>query len=387
MVLSSDKELQIIEETNSHLLTAPAYSPDGKRLCYLRIPLPSREDDERVKAFMVGRNKQYEEMTKARPEGKWVSWVEAGSPKQPPSEPSTFGSAMLPELKPLALLVEQHTPGGTLLPAELVVRDTETTEEITTLEVVIPLSDEDRPFSRIYWQTRPQYGPGGEWVYFQLQGFVISVNPSTGERRLWGVSQLTSLPLSPNGKTMAVFLGNTLGFIRTDGNKTVYLRLLNKPTLIGGQAWVDDDTLAVLGDGNNNQVPLDLFHSDGSLLQSRTLPLVGQGSSADSGELAIAPDGKHMAVSFWKHVHFLTTAGQVLGSWQHENDLLVRPSYAPDSRSLAFKYMNDEERRATAIVFFTLDGKELSRVPIPAADLEALRTTSQPAPETAEQSK
>ncbi len=382
MVLSRNKELRIIEETGSHLLTAPAYSPDGKRLCYLRIPLPSHEDDERVKAFMDGRNKQYEEMAKARPEGKWVSWVEAGSSKQPPSEPSTFRSSMLPKLKPLALLAEHHTPGGTLLPAELVVRDTETNEEVTTLDVVLPISDKGDLFFSRYGLTQPQYGPDGEWIYFGLRGFVISVNPSTGERRLWGISQPASLRLSPNGKTLAIFLGDTLGFIQTDGRKAIYLRLPNKPSF-SRLAWVNDETLAVLGDGNNDQVPLDLFHSDGRLLQSRTLPLVGQGTGKDSGELAIALNGKHIAVSFGKHVHFLTTAGQMIGSWQHESDLLVQPAYAPDSRSLAFKYMDEDEKRATAIVFFTPEGKELSRIPIPAADLEALRT----APETAEQSK
>ncbi len=49
--------------------------------------------------------------------------------------------------------------------------------------------------------------------------------------------------------------------------------------------------------------------------------------------------------------------------------------------------MSDEERRATAIVFFTLDGKEISRIPIPTADLDGIWPAQQPVLETAEQSE
>jgi hypothetical protein len=38
-VLSGGKDLRVIEQTTEAILTAPAYSPDGKQICYLRIPL------------------------------------------------------------------------------------------------------------------------------------------------------------------------------------------------------------------------------------------------------------------------------------------------------------------------------------------------------------
>ena len=39
MVLSDGKHIRAVEQTDRHLLTAPAYSPNGQQLCYFRVPL------------------------------------------------------------------------------------------------------------------------------------------------------------------------------------------------------------------------------------------------------------------------------------------------------------------------------------------------------------
>jgi hypothetical protein len=42
-VASGGKDLRLIEQTTDAMLTAPAFSPDGKQICYLRIPLLTAE--------------------------------------------------------------------------------------------------------------------------------------------------------------------------------------------------------------------------------------------------------------------------------------------------------------------------------------------------------
>ena len=46
MVLSNGNDLRTVEETSKFILTGPAYSPDGKQLCYLRLPPPSAVNSE-----------------------------------------------------------------------------------------------------------------------------------------------------------------------------------------------------------------------------------------------------------------------------------------------------------------------------------------------------
>ena len=58
----------------------------------------------------------------------------------------------------------------------------------------------------------------------------------------------------------------------------------------------------------------------------------------------------------------------------------TRPTFAPDGKSLAVKLMrNDGLYRAIAVVFFSPDGKELSRVAIPPIAAATTRPASAPA--------
>jgi hypothetical protein len=79
-----------------------------------------------------------------------------------------------------------------------------------------------------------------------------------------------------------------------------------------------------------------------------------------------------VAVSLGNIIQFLSADGESLGTWQAEDEdqVLVQPVFTPDSRQIAFKLVVAEEGEeewsgTTAIVFFTPEGQELFRVPIP----------------------
>jgi hypothetical protein len=152
---------------------------------------------------------------------------------------------------------------------------------------------------------------------------------------------------------------------------------------------VDNAALGVLrhnlpADKVNKEVIVDFISVDGTPRGSKTLPLPGQRDKDEAGELAFAPDGKHMVISFGKEVHFMTVEGKVLKAWKHDKDLLVQPTFTPDSKQVAMKYMAQDERRATAIVFFTPEGKELSRVAIRPIPPGTTRPAEKPATAPAE---
>ena len=61
-------------------------------------------------------------------------------------------------------------------------------------------------------------------------------------------------------------------------------------------------------------------------------------------------------------------SGAAIVSKGGDTRLLAQPTFTPDSKRVAFKYLTQEKDsypRVEAIVFFSPQGKELSRVPIP----------------------
>ena len=77
-----------------------------------------------------------------------------------------------------------------------------------------------------------------------------------------------------------------------------------------------------------------------------------------------------MALSFLNHVYFLNIDGKVLHHLHYsKKECLVQPTFSPNSQKIAFKYMTEGHTRVTEIVYFTPQGKELTRVKIPAGKL------------------
>jgi hypothetical protein len=116
-----------------------------------------------------------------------------------------------------------------------------------------------------------------------------------------------------------------------------------------------------------------MVRADGTVVGSVHLGLPEHNyAEAATGELAVTQDGKHAVVSYVEDVFFLRVGEGLIKHLQcGEERGLVQPTFTPDSKLVAFKYMEEEEGsypRATAIAFFTPEGAEVSRVPIPRID-------------------
>jgi hypothetical protein len=409
MVLTKDKKLTEIERTNSQMLTAPAFSPDGREFAFLRLPLLTQEDKDRIDEFIKKRAKVLEQALDQATSGstaeKWIFVAPEGATPAFPHDDkgdvlTNWTDLTLPPPADLMSVLSLASGGG-LVPAELVVRSASTGALVRSIPLNIPQVQSDVPsdveginrFS--YLLTRPQYSPDGAWLYFSLGGLSLAVSPSTGDKRL--LASGSGPVLSPDGKTLAILSREVLSLRSTDGERAVFVRFQHAPSSWGGIAWTGNNTVAVLGaDIVEDPVKpvVDIYDTDGHLLRSTALP--GGSTDRKSGELAelaVSPNGEYMAISYGKLVQFLASDGKALGSWEAKTDgeALVQPTFTPDSRQIAFKLMQSEKTDGeewlgtVAIVFFTPEGQEIFRVPIPRAPLDQAPEPSQPATEGPQQ--
>ena len=370
MVLTGGKKLRVIEQTSDEMLTAPAYSPDGKQVCYLRIKLRSREEMEAADKRMEGRNKQWEKLMPPRPEGADL----------PATEDLT-----LPPVEDMAEIVKLAFTGEPL-PAALVVRDAKTWKVISTVWVDFPPRDYGaEALSMMYSLIRLQYSPDGKWIYYWDTQAAVAVNLQAKKRRI--LAAPARIPtLSPDGKMLAIYLEKAIGLVSTDGQVAIYRRLKGEVAPLG-LTWKDKQTLAVLTeskpgkDREEAEWKIHLFKTDGTVAESIPLKLPELELGKVFLELALAPNGRHMIVCSGQDVLFMKADGKVLKHWKagDKEVMMFRPTFTPDSKRVAFKRLTgkDELTRVSAIVFFTPEGKEIGRVAIPAAK----RSASKPAGE------
>jgi len=383
LVLGKDGKLRELERTSSHMLTGPGYSPDGTQLAYLRIALPTKQDLERAEAFT--RRVEWEEK-QAREEAKqgkhpsddhlkldtnWIFAAPAGTVDRAPRPVHVIATDMgLPPV--IKERIKDLWRRGALIPTELVVRDAATGATTASVPMDVPLSDwsSDRlQYLYTYPLARPQYLPDGRHVHVYLFPFSIIANIPDGALGL--LSYGFPGPLSPDGRALVSLpvLDDKLHlyFSTIDGRHPVDVRLPDGVSP-SGIAWLDNQRLAVLESAAKAgaQGPqLHVYSAAGDVLETITLAPIGKASDGNPGELAVSPDGQHLVVSMGQTVRFLDKAGQSLGTWQHTEDMLVQPTFTPDSKRVAFKLVSASAKRAIAIVFFTPEGTRLSRVPIP----------------------
>ncbi|GAF71586.1 unnamed protein product, partial [marine sediment metagenome] len=384
MVLSGGKQIRTIENTSKYILTGPAYSPDGKSICYLRIPLVAKEDaKERKQRFEMRAKKLNEIETAAQ---KDLPKLVIKSDSNPQSKVTTTDLDLT--LPPANTIYEAMKSMllAAQLSATLVVRDSQAYDIVSLTEIKLPVfaqPNEELWFT--YLATRLQYSPDSQWIYVPANNLIQAVNSETQEIRILAApvavrlekSFITVAILSPDGKTIAALIGNDkpiVAFFQTDGQVVTYRKLDFKPSF-AGMAWKDSDTLALLSPDkdkkNSEKTRLNFIRSDGTILEPLLLQLPQHPSSDQdefiTTELALAPNGKHMVISFGKDVFFLTTEGRVL-KHQHSTDesKLVQPTFTPDSTQVAFKsFIEKNDSRIYTIVFFTCRGEEISRINIP----------------------
>ncbi len=399
MVISKAMDLRVLEQTTTHMLTGPAWSPDAKHIAYLRIPLLTPGDTERLEAAWKERKQQLKQATARPPDEKWSSVPRRQTATVPATRPSRSDEELaLPPFQPIADLVH-NAAAAPLIPAELVTRNVETGKVVSVVKVELPLAakngeDIGGNLKWTYFLTRPQYGADGKWVYFCFQNVVMAVNPTTADKRFLAAPAMQS-QLSPDGKTVAFLQEKVIGFLRTDGQKAVYLRWDQEPSL-WGLIWADDKTLAILRNADKENedadLALDYVASDGSSITSQPLPLGDIGRDAQTAQLGIAPDAKHMVISVGEKVFFMKGDGTILKAWTSEKEALVQPTFTPDSKRVAFKSFGRLEEQdeggpiaVRAVVFFTPQGEEISRVAVPLVSPPQTRPATCPARQPATQ--
>ena len=370
MVLRDFKKLEVIEQTTDKMLTAPAWSPDGKRICYLRIPLMTREELKKFKKTVKKRSKAFD--------------MSAGA--GPTTTPSAQKKDRL--LPPLDTGLQLHrTAIVRPWPAmQVVVRDGRTFKLVSTKTVQLPLlhpdADMDGGLRGTYIFTRPQYGPDGKWVYLCIGDVAVAVDPDSGDHRLLATAATLGC-LSPNGKTLATLGEKILGFVQTDGNLAVYKRLDVKPAP-SQLFWKDNQTVAFLVEAKDPDPKLWFVRRDGTDAGSITLKLPKDRGEKVWLDLAFAPDAKHIVLCYGDRVFFLDATGKVLKQWQNEDEKMAQPVFTPDSRRVAIKHMRAEENekgRVDEIVVFTPEGKEVARAKVPKIKPGTTRPATQPVEE------
>ncbi len=402
MVLTDFDELTVVEETTSHMLSGPAFSPDGERICYLRIPLLTEEQLEQFTAALTDRAEAIDEAASGD-DLQWPTLTDAAG--------SADESADAPLLDPTDLVMPSllffqeasfSLAGRPLTPVQLVVRDAGTLEVVSTVTVPVPLEwvpeegppEPDTPdepagpdtswysasLFTAYTLVRPRYDPDGQWVYFCLGNMVMAVDPAAKEAKVLAFPAAVAA-LSPDGGTIAALLPDEdalmVTFVSTDGNLVVSRRL-DTSVSPWAMVWTDNDTLALVpevttGPDQSYEEPVILLlRRDGSDAGTITLDIDGESLVNGMLQLAIAPDGKHMVICLPDHVFFFDGQGQLLADLEDdtEEEWFTQPVFTPDSTRVAIKYLHlgeneDDYSRVTHIVLFTSEGEEVSRAEIP----------------------
>jgi len=374
------KAVRVIEETVDAMLTAPAYSPDGQQLAYLRIPLLSDQQAQQVKEDIDTRKAAMGQATT----------------KPATSQPATQESLALEDLTlPAGQKASDFYLGVELFPTHpvtLVVRDAKTDTVLSKTTIEVPMFADSRmpdSFLKAYLLTRPQYSPDGKWVYFCLADMVLAVNPTEKKQRFLAAPAEVAT-LSPDGKTLALLKEPAIGFVQTDGEMAVFKRWNQEPSF-SGIGWLDNQTVAVpVQEGqepDKTKLVLALIRKDGTLAGKKILPLPPEGGIINQQD-AIAPNGKRIVIANPAGLYFMDGEGKLLGKIEYPRkatgppeeppEYFFKPTFTPDSKQVAFKVVSKGRNGVSAIAFFSPEGKELSRVSVPPIKPGSTRPASMP---------
>jgi hypothetical protein len=396
MTVSQDRKVRVLEQSVNDMLTAPGFSPDGKRICYVRIPLWSASQLATVEEAARRYEEALEQAARA------ATSAPSQEPPNPESAPVERPSASQPSpledmsLPPVEELEEHLSRIRTLKPwvCTVVERDLATGRVVSTTPLVATMV----PDRYIYGLAQSQYTPQADRVFVTLSWQSYMLEPASGKTARVA-SNAAAGALSPDGQTLAVLCADAVQLWSTDGQRSIYFRY--EGASLGGLAWMDAQTLGVLATKTESpqsaatqsqpasaqptaSLLIQRFRTDGATLEPIRI-FVPEGSYAKDaapGDLAVSPDGRHIVVAYAKDVFFATSSGRVLKHVHNEKVALIRPAFASDSRGVALKQIVEEldgVNRVTDIVFFTPDGLEQYRVPVPPIQPGTTRPATQPA--------
>jgi hypothetical protein len=396
MVLSEGKPVRTLEETTRYMLTAPAWSPDGKHIAYLRVLLLEKEQQDRLKELIKKNKEARKQASESVDENAWTEAplppVAPGASEPPAKSPESTEDLSLPAV---ARMLEYGDKQFTLprVPAVLVVRDAATGQVVSAMRTFTapmdteakPNAAEAAPFYMLYLTVRPQFSPDGHLIYFCNGSEVLSLNLE--ENKQWVVAAAASAAaLSPDGATVAALGPESLALVRPQTDSAIYRRLGRTSVSLSSLAWADKDTVALFRT-REGAPSIDFYRTDGTSAKSIPLELPQhEPTGTNQGELAIAPNGANRALAFGKDVFFMKMDGTILRHWKGDKEFLAQPTFTPDSKQVAFKLLvsatpeGKEPNHTAAIVFFSPDGKELSRAEVPAAKPPAPSAEKPPAP-------
>ncbi len=365
----ADERVRVLEETHDYMLTGPSWSPDGKRLVYLRVPLLSKEAAERLKA------------AERVPEGgKPVEWPSVeellelppvrGEPAPQPLKKSTWvevSGLPTPTDETRADLADTATP------AVLVVREAASGKVVSAVRIELHLEEYDASNLLIAYVTmRPQFGAKGEWVYLSDGTLLKAVNVRRRQQRILAPGNVSAV--SPDGRFVAAMVGDRIVLVRTDGSAGRAV-LWERPVSLSGLAWADAETLAVFSppkEKGEERTPgvIGFLNPDATVGRSIELSLPAGGSdNSGQGALAVSPNGKHVVLAFDSAVYFLDAEGKrIADRAPPEGEVLAQPVFAPDSSRVALKHLTksgEGRGHVDAVVYVSPEGKEIGRVAIP----------------------
>jgi hypothetical protein len=355
------KSMEVLEETSDQMLSGPAFSPDGRELCYFRLPLFDRQQ---FATFTAKRQEKerFHGKASSRATLREMGWEDLALPSVEDSRE-----------------VPVQVGKGLGSKVSLVVRDAKTGAERSTMALELPIAafDYGAMLDWTYPCCQPQYSPDGKWVYAAVSGVALGVCPGEKRLRLFAMPALGTA-LSPDGKTLAVMGGEGVGLVSTDGSLAVYRRV-TEGLMPKSIVWLGDRPLAMVPlRGERAHIRLLSLRPDET--QTRTVDLtLDRTTNNPLDEIAVAPDGKHIVLARESVVCFYSPEGKLSGKYEcRPPEIVLQPAFTPDSKLVAMKLFPQQEAPASAIVFLTPDGKEVSRVAIPGMK-KSLPPASQPA--------
>ncbi len=402
MLLDEQRKIRVLETATDAMLSAPAFSPDGRRLAYLRVPLQSKEQAEAQQKDFDERVKSLQKLVNPA----WMAWVtgpQEGAATQP-IVPQVQDQA-LPPLKGTYVAAAMMMLSADT-PATLVVRDVRSGQILSSTPLELLMS------APAYESTQPQFDPDGQRVYLATGNLILAIDLASGAKRVLG-SGGGPARLSPDGRMLAMTAGDVLGLIATDGSFALYRRLPASPA--SGLAWIDARTVAVLQDkvkslaaatqlGSEKPAAgsqpaatqpagpavfvVQRVRTDGTLQEPAEIPVPELASGAGNiNQFAAAPDGRHLVISYGNGVVFGTPEGKTVRYVDVPEMRLEQPAFSPDSSRVVVKVLataEDKSLRTAAIAFYSAEGKELYRVAIPAVEAATTGPATQPAAKAGE---